>query len=106
MGFDEDFDPDVAAMADAWKKEHEQNVEAARAELEKFQSQLPAGFSKRKCLVVEGRPADKLLAELNRQKFDLVIVGNRGRGNVARLLLGSTSAEVLAKAPCSVLIVR
>jgi nucleotide-binding universal stress UspA family protein len=99
-------DPDVAAMAEAWKKEHEQNVAEARRELAAFQAKLPAAFRKQEPIVVEGRPAEQLLAQLNRQQFDLVVVGSRGRGNVARLLLGSTSSEVLASAPCSVLIVR
>jgi nucleotide-binding universal stress UspA family protein len=98
--------PDVAAMADAWRKEHEQNVQAARHELVEFQTTLPPEFAKKLPLVVEGRPGEKLLAELSKQPYDLAVVGSRGRGNVARLLLGSTSSEVLAAAPCSVLIVR
>ncbi len=99
-------DPDVAAMAQAWQLEHEQNVAAARVELVAFQAKLPAAFRKLPPLVVEGRPADQLLATLNQKQHDLVVVGSRGRGNVARLLLGSTSAEVLTRSPCSVLIVR
>lgn len=99
-------DPDVVAMAEAWRKEHEQNVAAARKELEAYRSTLPPAFTKQDPIVVEGRPAEQLLAMLYKQPFDLVVVGSRGRGNVAQLLLGSTTAEVLADAPCSVLIVR
>lgn len=99
-------DPDVAAMAEAWHKDYEQNVAAARRELEHFQQALPACFVGRNAIVAEGRPAEQLLATLGEQPFDLVVVGSRGRGTVARLLLGSTSDQVLAAAPCSVLIVR
>jgi nucleotide-binding universal stress UspA family protein len=98
--------PDVAKMADAWRKEHEQNVEAARRELEQFQKKLPACFAKHEPIVAEGRPAEQILEALNKRSFDLVVLGSRGRGNVARLLLGSTSSQVLAAAPCSTLIVR
>ena len=93
-------------MAEAWQKEHEQNVAAARHELEEFRRSCPPAFRKQVPIVVEGRPAEQLLATLSKQAFDLVVVGSRGRGNVAQLLVGSTSAEVLAAAPCSVLIVR
>ena len=37
---------------------------------------------------------------------DLLVVGNRGRGNIASALLGSTSAELADSAPCPVVIVR
>lgn len=98
--------PDVAKMADAWRKEHEQNVDLARRELEQFQKKLPACFSQHAAIVAEGRPAEKILETLSSSPFDLVVLGSRGRGNVARLLLGSTSSQVLAVAPCSALIVR
>jgi nucleotide-binding universal stress UspA family protein len=99
-------DPDVAAMADAWRKEHEQSVEAARDELKRFQQQLPPCFAQRAPIVAEGRPADTLLEKLHQEPFDLVMMGSRGSGAISELLVGSTSAQVLAKGPCSVLIVR
>src|SRR5262249_27616363 len=61
-------DPDVQAMADAWKKEHEQNVATARQELQTFQARLPAAFSQQPPIIVEGRPADQLLAALERER--------------------------------------
>ncbi len=99
-------DPDVAAMAEAWRKEHEQSVQAARDELKQFQKMLPACFAKREPIVAEGRPAEKLLEKLHQAPFDLVLMGSRGSGPVAQLLIGGTSSQVLAKGPCSVLIVR
>lgn len=37
---------------------------------------------------------------------DLILIGSRGRGAVARVLLGSTSEAVLEQAPCSVMVFR
>jgi nucleotide-binding universal stress UspA family protein len=54
--------------------------------------------------VVEGGPDDALLAAA--QDADLLVVGNRGRGNLAAALLGSTSAKVADNAPCPVVVVR
>jgi len=98
--------PDVAAMADAWRKEHDQNVEAARHELAQFQTTLPACFAKNPPIVVEGRAGDQILAVLGKAPYDLVVVGSRGQGNVERLLVGSTSAQIINSAPASTLIVR
>ena len=54
--------------------------------------------------VVEGGPAEALLDAA--EDADLVVVGNRGRGNLAAALLGSTSAKVADSAPCPVVVVR
>jgi nucleotide-binding universal stress UspA family protein len=99
-------DPDVAAMADAWKQEHQQNLEAARVELEKFRAALPTCFVEQEIVVAEGRPAEAILAQIRERAIDLAVLGSRRRGSFKRLLLGSTSEQVLREAPCSVLIVR
>jgi nucleotide-binding universal stress UspA family protein len=99
-------DPDVDAMAQAWRNEHEQNIEAARQELTAFQQTLPPCFRKNAPIVAEGRPAEQILALLNEKPFDLVVLGSRGQGSVRRLLLGSTSSQVLGSSPASALIVR
>jgi nucleotide-binding universal stress UspA family protein len=40
------------------------------------------------------------------EKIDLIIMGTRGRGAVAHLLLGSVAEKVVRMAPCPVLTVR
>jgi nucleotide-binding universal stress UspA family protein len=99
-------DPDVAAMASAWQQEHQANINAARADLEKFRDMLPDCFAKEEPLVVEGRPAEEILKQIRALAIDLAVVGSGGSGTVRRLLLGSTSEQVLREAPCSVLVVR
>jgi nucleotide-binding universal stress UspA family protein len=54
--------------------------------------------------VVEGGPAEALIDAA--ADADLLVVGNRGRGNIAAALLGSTSAKVADEAPCPVVVVR
>jgi len=53
-----------------------------------------------------GAPADEIIAAANDYDTDLVIVGARGRGGMARLLLGSVSEKVLRDARGPVLIVK
>jgi nucleotide-binding universal stress UspA family protein len=54
--------------------------------------------------VVQNGPAEALLAAA--EGADLLVVGNRGRGNLAAALLGSTSAKVADQASCPVVVVR
>lgn len=54
--------------------------------------------------VAQGQPADVLLHEAN--DADLIVVGNRGHGGFASLMLGSVSHQVVQHAPCPVTVVR
>jgi nucleotide-binding universal stress UspA family protein len=55
-------------------------------------------------LVLEGPPA-KVLTE-RAHAASLVVVGSRGRGQVAGMLLGSVSEALARHAPCPVVVVR
>lgn len=56
--------------------------------------------------VVFGRAADALLAEVEQEQQQLLVVGSHGHGRVTGLVLGSTANEVIRKLPCSVLVAR
>jgi nucleotide-binding universal stress UspA family protein len=54
--------------------------------------------------VVEGRPAATLIDES--RGADLLVVGSRGHGGFAGLVLGSVSQQCAQHAPCAVVIVH
>jgi nucleotide-binding universal stress UspA family protein len=51
-----------------------------------------------------GDPAEQIVAEATTGDHDVVVVGSRGHGALGRLVLGSVSTEVVARAPCPVLV--
>lgn len=51
-----------------------------------------------------GDPAETIL-ECAREAVDLVVLGRRGRGRLAGLLLGSVSQKLVSLAPCAVMVV-
>jgi nucleotide-binding universal stress UspA family protein len=55
--------------------------------------------------IEHGDPAEKILEEARAGQYDLIVTGTRGRGPLARSLLGSVSHEVADNAPCTLLIV-
>ena len=53
-----------------------------------------------------GDAAEEIIGVAKDKKADLIVVGSRGLGRLAGLLLGSVAQKVLAHAACPVLIVR
>lgn len=58
-----------------------------------------------KRVALEGYPPDTLVAYAKEVGASLIVVGTRGRGDFAALVLGSTSHRVLHLAGCNVLVV-
>lgn len=56
--------------------------------------------------IIEGDPATAIIDVAATRKSDLIVMGSRGLGRLAGLLLGSTSQKVVSHAACPVLIVR
>jgi nucleotide-binding universal stress UspA family protein len=52
-----------------------------------------------------GDPAQVIIEMARRDNVDAIVIGRRGRGQLAGLLLGSVSQKVATLAPCMVIIV-
>jgi nucleotide-binding universal stress UspA family protein len=76
----------------------EQLLASARAQLsarEAVETQL-----------IEGPPAPAILRVATEESCDLIVIGSRGHGQLAGILLGSVSSVVAQRATCPVLIVH
>lgn len=86
---------------------HAQGDEVPYREVEKllqyYQEQLSC---ESELEIVSGDPAEEIVRLANIYQADLIAIGCRGLTGVKRILEGSVSAEVVAEAPCSVLVVR
>lgn len=98
-------DPDAAAMAQAWRHEHEAELEALGGTLGAFAAGLPEAFRGRQPIVAQGNPGEQILARAAADHFDLIVVGRAPTDAFSRWLIGSTSEAVLTRAAASVLIV-
>ncbi|NOK60180.1 MAG: universal stress protein [Chloroflexi bacterium AL-W] len=56
--------------------------------------------------LLEGPPASAIIRVAETERYDLIVVGSRGRGQLAGMLLGSVSHAVAQRAHCAVLIVH
>lgn len=56
--------------------------------------------------LIEGPPAAAILRVAEDEGYDLIVMGSRGHGQLAGLLLGSVSHIVMQRAHCPVLVVH
>jgi nucleotide-binding universal stress UspA family protein len=61
---------------------------------------------KSKQVLKVGKPTNEIINYSKNENIDLIVVGSRGLGKIAKLLLGSVSNRLANHAKCSVLIVK
>ena len=92
-------EPNMQHAIDNRKKEAEEILSKALKEV----GELPCEIHTE---LLEGDPATAIIDVAAVRKSEIIIMGSRGLGRLAGLLLGSTSQKVVSHAPCPVLIVR
>jgi len=77
----------------------------ARAKLEETRTAHRSILPALEWRVVHGDPRDAILLLAGAEAADLLVVGSRGLGGAARLLLGSVATYIVRHATCAVLTV-
>ena len=100
---------------DKWQELRGRNekevVETIRSRLTTFcndvQAELPScPFITDKIMAKIGSPVDEILLEVEKNSYDLVVMGAHGQGVLADTLLGSVSRRVVRRCKTPVLVVR
>ena len=78
---------------------------SARRKLAEFEQRLTAAAIPAKTLLLDGSPAERILAEARRLAADYIVVGSHGHSAFFELVVGSTTQLVLRRARCPVLVV-
>jgi nucleotide-binding universal stress UspA family protein len=91
------FPPDVV---DGIVKDAESGLDAALREAK------AAGANNTTSVLTNGVPWSEIVTTLEKQAFDLCVIGTHGRTGLSRVLLGSVAEKVVRHSPCSVLAVR
>jgi nucleotide-binding universal stress UspA family protein len=92
-------EPNMQLAIDSRKMEAEEILSRAVKEV----GDIPCEIRKE---LIEGDAAEAIIDVAVTRGSDIIVMGSRGLGRMAGLLLGSTSQKVVAHAPCPVLIVR
>ncbi|MGH7255633.1 MAG: universal stress protein [Nitrospirales bacterium] len=94
------------AMAkEAYQEVRRNLLDSGRLLLDRAAATLPADLGNQAEKLCEtGKPVDVILEAA--KGADLLVMGPRDRGRVAELVLGSVSHQVLAHAPCPLLLVK
>ncbi len=77
-----------------------------REAVERAELALQPSGAKVEGFLLRGRPASAIVDEAKAMAADLVVVGSRGHGTIATMVLGSTASEIVDHAPCPVLVAR
>ena len=81
-------------------------MKAAAKELVELKARAAARGILLHSRIATGIPCEEVLAAVQAEDSDLVIVGTKGKTGLAHVLLGSTAERVIRTAPCPVLAVR
>ncbi|SKA31005.1 Nucleotide-binding universal stress protein, UspA family [Enhydrobacter aerosaccus] len=99
---DEEMQQLRAAEGDLWGALDQASRQILRRAEERTRQ---LGVSPTRSLVAWGDPATAIIDAVRREAVDAIVIGRRGRGQLAGLLLGSVSQKIVTLAPCVVVVV-
>ncbi len=108
--FADEFKAEVRLMYVA--KVNEYHVEGEKPgvgiekEVEAFKNEHFKDITNIEVVVADGEPADEILAYVDAENIDLVIIPTRGRSALDKALFGSVAAKIARVAPVPVLLVN
>jgi len=94
------LDKELSMTVEQAMKEEGENLTKRAASL------LPPHHGTTETRIVEGKPAETILAVADEMKADLIVMGARGVGQLQEHVIGSVSHRVMTHASCPVLVVK
>jgi nucleotide-binding universal stress UspA family protein len=84
----------------------QQAIDSARKKMAAVVEEFFKNFPKLETRVELGSPAEKILAFVQKEKVDMIIMGAHGRTGLDRMIFGSVANKVVKSASCPVLTVH
>lgn len=96
-------EPDMEMAVDRPHASEELTYRYIEKQLQSYQAELPC---ESELEIVTGDPAVEIVRLAHIHQANLIVIGTRGLTGLKRILQGSVSSQVVADAPCSVLVVK
>ncbi|MBE3587235.1 MAG: universal stress protein [Thermoanaerobacteraceae bacterium] len=93
-------------LGEVYRKVQEQMEENGAEILNRTREELAKYNVDLETKAIWGNPADEICREAREGRYDLIVMGSRGLGEIRGYLMGSVSNRVVRHASCPVLIVR
>ncbi|MFZ5644000.1 MAG: universal stress protein [Bacillota bacterium] len=93
-------------MGGAYQQIHDELEATAREIMEKAKQDYESSGISLDFKIIWGNPAMEICREAKDGRFEIIVMGSRGLGEIKGYLMGSVSNRVVRHATCPVLIVR
>ena len=90
----------------AYMAQAQEHAARAHAEIEALCREEARDVPLQLRLIEDAAPAAGIVQTAQTEGADLIVLGSHGRSGIARLMLGSVAAQVLAQSPLPVLVTR
>jgi len=80
--------------------------EVSEKELKPAQKALDSAGVKHSMVIKRGNVADEIIALANKEKFDLIVMGSKGRTGIVDALMGSIAQKISTAAKQPVLLIK